>query len=60
MRNFYVYGRTGRIYAVCISTLLFLMAQSGVALSAEYWLPVDGTDCQVWSDEPLSKGEIIC
>ena len=27
--------------------------------AADYWLPVEGTDCQVWSDEPLAQGEII-
>jgi hypothetical protein len=59
MRKFTVFERRKRIYAACISTLLFLMAQCGTALSADYWLPVEGTDCKVWSDEPMAKGETI-
>ena len=59
MRKFTTFEHRKRIYAACISTLLFLMAQGGAALSADYWLPVEGTDCQVWSDEQLAKGEII-
>ena len=59
MQKFTGFEHRKRIYAACISTLLFLMAQGGVALSADYWMPVEGTDCQVWSDEPLAQGEII-
>ena len=59
MRKFNTFERRKRIYAACISTLLFLMAQGGAALSADYWLPVEGTDCKVWNDEPPAKGEVI-
>ena len=59
MRKFTAFEHRKQIYAACISTLLFLMAQDGAALSADYWLPVAGADCQGWSDEPLAKGEII-
>jgi hypothetical protein len=39
--------------------LIFLMAQCGAALATDYWLPVAGTYCQVWSDETLQKDEVI-
>ena len=40
-------------------SVLFLTAAPLAALSADHWLPVDGSDCTVWSDQPLKPGEAI-
>ena len=40
-------------------SVLFLTAAPLAALSADHWLPVDGSDCTVWSDQPLKPGETI-
>jgi hypothetical protein len=43
----------GLIVAVLICVVV------GDLKAGDYWLPVAGSDCQVWSDEPLAMGEII-
>jgi hypothetical protein len=39
--------------------VLFLTAAPLPALGVDHWLPVDGSDCTVWSDQPLKPGETI-
>ncbi len=39
--------------------VLLLATASLPALAADHWLPVEGTDCTVWSDQPLKPGEVI-
>jgi hypothetical protein len=38
---------------------LLLSASPGLVLAAGHWLPVTGSDCTVWSDQPLDSGEVI-
>ena len=46
---------------ICLSAPATIAADlpASAKTAADYWLSVEGTDCQVWSDEPLAKGEII-
>ena len=39
--------------------VLFLAAAPLPVLGVDHWLPVDGSDCTVWSDQALKPGEAI-
>ena len=59
MKKFYQWPGERRLSVTCFCALLLLIAQAGEALSADYWLPVERTGCQVWADEPLASREFI-
>jgi len=41
---------------VCALLAPFLISST---YAADHWLKVEGTECTVWSDEPLQSGESI-
>jgi hypothetical protein len=45
--------------AAVLGAAALICFSGGDLLAADFWLPVEGNGCQVWSDEPLAKGEVI-
>ena len=49
------------LLALCLAAPASFAADkpASAKAAADYWLPVEGSDCQVWSDEALAQGEVI-
>jgi hypothetical protein len=45
--------------AAVLGAAALICFSGGDLLAADFWLPVEGNGCQVRSDEPLAKGEVI-
>jgi len=46
-------------YHLPIVAALLISPAIGVVLAADHWLPVTGSDCTLWSDQPLQADEVI-